>query len=243
MSLLVSVCAVCAILTWPAGRSAAAVRARSARLIASSPPSEPGAGRWSWLTRWRSRARRGTERGQAAAPEWLPVFDQLAASLRVGLPPAEALRLAIRGAPPRVQHLVQGVLAAAQDGRQCAAAWRRAARAADRLELHLLARSWAISEQLGAPLADAVDSAARAARSQRELSSRLATATAGARTTATILSLLPVAGVGVALLMGIRPADLYGSPTALASLGAGLLLIVAGRVVVNGMVDRVAEPG
>lgn len=184
-----------------------------------------------------------TGRPDTGAGDWLPVLDNLAAALRVGLPPAEALQLATRGAPTHVRSTVEAVLVASRDGRQCGPAWARAAREADRRELHLLARSWAISEQLGAPLADAVDSAARSARSQRELSSRLATATAGARTTATILSLLPVVGVGVALLMGIGPADLYGSPAALMSLAAGLLLLGGGRVVVNGMVARVSEPG
>ena len=169
------------------------------------------------------------------------MLDELAAALRAGLPPAEALALAADSSVPAVQERLRVVLEAAREGRPCAPAWVRTARASARTELELLARSWAISEQLGAPLADAVDSAARSARSHRELSGALETATAGARTTATLLTLLPIAGIGIALTMGIGPTELYGSPVALVSLLAGLALIGVGRVVVGGMVDRVAE--
>lgn len=169
------------------------------------------------------------------------MLDELAAALRAGLPPAEALALAADSSAPAVQERLKVVLEAAREGRPCAPAWVRTARASARTELELLARSWAISEQLGAPLADAVDSAARSARAHRELSGALDTATAGARTTATLLTLLPIAGIGIALTMGIGPTELYGSPVALVSLLAGLALIGVGRVVVGGMVDRVAE--
>ena len=241
MSSLSALLAALTVLVYPRGRAEGALRARREATLAGNVSEESPTG---WGPGWVAAASRLGARGRGlrnGADEWLPVLDQLAASLRAGLPPAEVLALATEGSRGAVRWSLEGVLEAAREGRQCAPAWARAARSAGRVELELLARSWAISEQLGAPLADAVDSAARSARSQRELSSRLATATAGASATATILSLLPLAGVGVALLMGIAPTDLYGSSTALVSLVLGLLLIAVGRVVVNGMVDRVME--
>ncbi|WP_162802173.1 type II secretion system F family protein [Ornithinimicrobium murale] len=172
---------------------------------------------------------------------WLPLLDQLSSSLRVGLPPAEALALSLRGSEERVREQLAGVLDAARAGRACGPAWLRAARSAQSGELELLARSWLISERLGAPLADAVDSAGRALRSGRDLASRLETATVGARTTAAILSLLPVAGLGIALLMGIGPNELYGTPVALLSLGLGVAVILVGRLIVARMITRVVR--
>lgn len=182
-----------------------------------------------------------TRRRADDAARWLPVLDQLSAALRVGLPPAEALTLALRECPAAAADLVRPVLASAAQGRACGPTWLRVARAANSSDLEVLARSWLISERLGAPLADAVDSAARAMRAARDLSSSLQTATVGARTTARILTLLPVAGVGIALLMGIGPLELYGTVPAIASLVLGGVAIAIGRVIVARMIDRVVH--
>lgn len=239
MSLFAGLCVLAAVLSWPARRAERAVRARSARdrPLAGNP-----------TRRWRTALTRGGRRlglaGRGPGSEsahWLPLLDQLSASLRVGLPPAEALALALRGSEEHVRERLAVVVDAAREGRACGPAWLRAARSARSAELELLARSWLISERLGAPLADAVDSAGRALRSGRDLASRLETATVGARTTATILTLLPVAGIGIALLMGIAPRQLYGTPAALASLTVGAAVIVVGRIIVSRMISRVVH--
>lgn len=239
MTGLCTLCVVAAVLTWPARRTERAVRARATR------DQTRAGGTWLPFRAGLARAaRRVGLSGRGAVSEsarWLPLLDQLSASLRVGLPPAEALALALRGSEDGVRERLTMVVEAARDGRACGPAWLRAARAARSAELELLARSWLISERLGAPLADAVDSAARALRSGRDLASRLETATAGARTTATILTLLPVAGLGVAVLMGISPVELYGTPVALVSLGAGVGMVVVGRLVVSRMITQVVH--
>lgn len=238
MSELAGLCCLLAVLIWPAGRAERAVRSR----VTSDGP--PVGAPWQ---RWRDRisgagGRLGLSKGRGPeSSRWLPVLDQLSASLRVGLPPAEALALSLTGCEETVRERLSVVLHAAREGRVCGPAWLRAARSARSTELELLARSWLVSERLGAPLADAVDSAGRALRSGRDLASRLETATVGARTTATILSLLPVAGVGIALLMGIGPTELYGTPLALASLALGIAVILIGRLVVRRMIDRVVQ--
>lgn len=236
MSTVAALLTALAVLVWPGRRAARAVRAGALRHTGSA---ESGVSRWRGAVT-SARGRLGWS-GRARTRDsdlWLPVLDQLAASLRAGLPPTDALSLALTGASGPVRTAVAVVLDAARDGRPCAPAWARVARSASSPEVELLARSWAVSEQLGAPLADAVVSTARALRSRRDLASRLETATAGARTTATILTLLPLAGVGLALLMGIGPTTLYGSVPAVVSLLGGLLLLIMGRVVVTGMISR-----
>lgn len=238
MSEMAGLCALLAVLTWPAGRAERAVWARVTR---DGPPTDTAWQRWrDSITQAGRRLGLSKGRGPESA-RWLPLLDQLSASLRVGLPPAEALSLSLTGSDESVRDRLSVVLHAARVGRACGPAWLRAARSARSPELELLARSWLISERLGAPLADAVDSAGRALRAGRDLASRLETATVGARTTATILSLLPVAGVGIALLMGIGPVELYGTPAALASLVLGIAVILVGRLIVTRMIDRVVH--
>lgn len=239
MSALAACAAALMVIAWPAGRAQRAVRARWGR-----DRNGRGSGLGRALLPWRVGARRlglAVRRPGADAARWLPLLDQLAAALRVGLPPAEALTLALRGAPEAMRDQLDPVVTAAQEGRACGPAWLRTARSAGSAELELLARSWLISERLGAPLADAVDSAGRGLRSARDLASKLETATVGARSTALILTLLPVAGVGIALLMGIGPAQLYGSAPALVSLALGVLLMMGGRVIVTRMIAGVVR--
>lgn len=233
----VALLTVLAVLAWPGRRSARAVGAGLRRHLGPRDVGNPPWGApWSALRRVAGGSRSGP-----GSSQWLPVLDQLAAALRAGLPPGEALAMALTGGSPVVREALTVVLEAARDGRPCAPAWARVARSTPGPQVELLARSWAVSERLGAPLADAVDSASRALRSRRDLDSRVETATAGARTTAAILTLLPVAGIGLALLMGIGPSTLYGSWPAVLSLLAGLLLLAAGRVVVTGMITRATE--
>ena len=234
MTTLAAVLAGLALLVWPRGRQVRAVRclvARGRRPESHGPSSS---------RRWCGRRlfSRISLREPEGAGQWLPLLDELSAALGCGLAPVDALGMALSASPPTVRTALTPVLQAAREGRPGGPAWTRAARIASDPHLELLARSWAISEQLGAPLADGVDSAARAMRSDRDLSNRLAATTAGARTTANILTALPVAGVGVALMMGIGPRELYGSAVAMASLGCGLLLIGAGRLVVTRMIAR-----
>lgn len=226
-----------AVVVWPARRSARAVRSRLRGPDFPDHEHAPGLGERAM----RAGRRLGLPGSRSAGHtgQWLSVLDELSASLRAGLPAGEALAMSVTSSPATVRTVLLPVLEAAQDGRPGAAAWLRAARSATGGELELVARSWAISEQLGAPLADAVESAARGLRDERALRGRLDAATAGARTTANILTLLPVAGVGIALLMGIGPAELYGSGLALTSLAAGVVLIAVGRVVVTRMIRRV----
>jgi len=239
IGLLASVGAALAVLCWPHRRGRRAAGAEALRVRA-----DQGRRRSGWqqvVAAARARLVGGAGQSGQDVTRWLPLLDQLSAALRVGLPPAEALALALRAAAVPVRDDLLGVLQAAREGRACGPAWLRVARSTSSTELALLARAWLVSARLGAPLADAVDNAAHAMRSHRELASALETATAGARTTALILTLLPVAGVGIALLMGVTPGELYASPAALVSLSLGVVLILIGRLVVARMIAAVEQ--
>src|SRR5690606_21478163 len=97
-----------------------------------------------------------------------------------------------------------------------AAALGRVARVRGDEHLGRVARAWALSERTGAGLAEAVEAAARSGRQAVDHTRRVRAATAGARASVTLLTLLPVGGTGV-----------------------GLLLVLAGRLVVARMVTRV----
>ena len=125
----------------------------------------------------------------------------LAADLRAGQQPAHALA-ALRTADPRAG-LLHGSVA--------------------------LAAVWAVSERSGAPAAavlDRVEEDLRAtARQQREVGAQLA----GARSTAGLLALLPLLGIGLGAAMGADPLYvLLGTPAGQLALLVGVGLDAAG---------------
>lgn len=255
------------VLLWPPGPAARAVTALSARPGRGAAPRSLGDGlsgrtggigrRASELSSTRARARAARARALAAlrrvlghrAPVAAPagndvveLLDALGAALAAGLTPAEAVRVARLGeSAPAVDDVVRAVQEAAADGHPTGPVWERGARRCGHPDLATLARAWTLSERLGCPLSDSVRSAAATARTRTLLQQRLAAATAGARATCTLLSLLPLGGVGMALFLGLDPLTLYASPIAAGSAGLGLVLLLGGRVVVRRMVDSVGQ--
>ncbi len=186
-----------------------------------------------WARRWRSRS--------LGVVDVLPLLDGLSASLAAGLTPEESLKMAANGAEPTVALSLRPVIEAAEEGRPLGGAWQRVARSEGDRDLASLARAWVISERLGCPLADAVATTASTSRARTVLTQRLDSATAGARATCALLSALPLGGVGIALMLGIDPVTLYGSPIAMASALVGVGLLLAGRWLVNRMISGVAK--
>src|SRR5690606_28032620 len=115
----------------------------------------------------------------------------------------------------------------------------RVARVTGDEDLARVARAWALSEGTGCSLADAVASAVRAGRSHLEHHRQVRAATAGARATVALLSLLPLGGAAVGVLLGVPPDRLYASPVAVASAAVGVLMVLLGRAVVSRMIKRV----
>lgn len=211
--------------------------------------------------------RLGVGRADRARDLELRVLDGLAAALEAGLPVPQAVTLAVSGAPSqtgRTQGLSRrgqrrrrrgpgrgggGELApasgwdelarAAAQGQALAPVWQRLARREDSPTLDSVARAWRVSALTGAPLARGIRVSAHVSRERRRLERAVQVATAGARATVTVLTLLPLAGVGLAVVLGVSPVALYAHPVALASAGAGAVLVVVGQFWSRRLVGRV----
>lgn len=193
----------------------------------------------------RLRGLRHRLRGEERASQEVQLLDGLAAALDAGLSTEHALHVTLE---PLARTGADGVAAAgpwselaraAREGQPLAPSWSRLARRTGSRTAASVARAWAVAAATGAPLASAVRSSAHAARERHRLERAVEAATAGARATATVLAMLPVAGVGLAALLGVGPGTLYGDPVALASAGAGALLLAAGHLTVRRMVRSV----
>lgn len=229
---LAALCCLSAVLLWPT-RSGLRGRAATALLAGPSPRDTVNLVRGvrSWLPR------------RAGRLDILPLLDGLSASLAAGLTPEESLRMASQASTDvGVRAMLMPVLEAAQEGRPLGVPWQRVAREHDHPDLSSLARAWLISERLGCPLSDAVATTASTSRSRTMMNQRLSSATAGAKATSALLSVLPIGGIGIALMLGIDPLTLYGNPLSLASALCGLCVLMGGRWMVNFLIGRVG-PG
>lgn len=156
----------------------------------------------------------------------------MAAELRAGQPPELALRVAVIEAGPLV-----GEPADAESLR------RMAEREEGLWELAYLAACWEVASETGAGLAAVVDDLAANLTEQEELRAEASARTAGPRTTAVMLSGLPLVGLAMSAGLGGAPWEfLFTTPVGLLCLGGGLLLDLIGawwtQRLVRGAVDR-----
>lgn len=175
----------------------------------------------------------------------LQVLDGLSAALEAGLPVPQAVTLAVSrvqsGAGDRPELEWDELARAASQGQALAPVWQRLARRSGSPTLSSVARAWRVATLTGAPLARAVRVSAHVSRERRRLERAVQVATAGARATVTVLTLLPLAGVGLAAVLGVAPTSLYAHPVALASAGTGVVLVLVGQVWSRRMVTRVLQ--
>lgn len=166
-----------------------------------------------WLDRVRA-ARQGGERRRAV----ITLCRTLAAELRAGQPPEEALRLAAFQAGPAVDPVSD------------AASLRTVAESdPDLAALSYLAVCWDVAAETGAGLATVVDGLAENLTEQEEQRAEALARTAGPRTTAFVLGGLPVVGVFMSGGLGGSPlAFLFTTPLGLACLVGGVVLDVLG---------------
>ena len=202
---------------------------------------------------------RGVFRGRM--PHWLPghratgistrdllaLLEAIAPALEAGMAPASALRIAADsrcdpGCPDELDVLVRAMASSSADGSKLGPLWRQASKSAGSAELLLLAQAWSLTEDLGAPLAQAVRTTAGLLEARIAHERRLIAAVAGARATVNVLTVLPVGGPLLALVLGIGPGELYGSSRLTqGSLALGLCLAFIGRWWVARMVRAVAR--
>lgn len=188
--------------------------------------------------------RRESRRRSQRAAEILNIVEATGPALRAGLTPAAALLL-VANEPDATggrSGLAQRLEAAASSGQPLGPVWLDLGREESSGELGLVGRAWTLSETLGAPLADAVETAAALLRGRASQRRRLASATAGAKATMDLLTVLPLAGPLLGIAVGIDPRELYGaSALAEASCVAGVLLALLGRLWVRRMLDGVTR--
>ena len=198
---------------------------------------------WERGRRWR----RGLAAERVSAQDLLSLLDAISTALEAGVAPASALRIAAdsrsgSGRPDPLAVLAKDMASAAADGATLGPLWRAAAESAGSPELLLLAQAWSLTEDIGAPLAQAVRTTAALLQARIAHERRLAAAVAGAKATVNLLTVLPIAGPLLALVLGIGPAELFGgSRLTQGSLLLGLCLAGIGRWWVRWMVRAVAR--
>lgn len=245
-----------ALLLWPP-RPAGRGRGHGAARSPSDPGGSPGGRPDGTLARAQPvglRARLGAvvtrARGTASlqrrtrAAE-LQVLDGLAATLEAGLPVARGVQLAVAEVAPDLRPHSAAAWAAlgraATEGQQLGPAWERLARHTRSPTLVPVARAWRVADLTGAPLAGALRVSAHAARERHRLGRAVEAAVAGPRATVTVLTLLPLAGVGLAAVLGVGPTRLYGDPVAQAAVGSGAVLLLLGQAWVRRLVAGVTK--
>lgn len=224
--------------------SAPPVREAGGSTDAESLPSLEAGSTMPGVARRLGTALRARLSGRSEIRGELQLLDDVSAALEAGLPVGRAVTLALAHGPSgsvREEQAWTSLSRAALEGQELAPAWARAARTTGSPALAVVARAWRVASLSGAPLADALRVSAHTARERQRLERAVDTATAGARATATVLTLLPLAGVGLAAVLGVPPTMLYGSPAAWASVGAGAMLLLAGQVLVRRLVGRVLK--
>jgi tight adherence protein B len=195
----------------------------------------------------RERARRlwSTEvRFGPAETAWVADFAELAAvGLDAGLPGVDAARLACAvGAGASVQMREVGELIAATeaDGGQVGDALRHAA--GDHGDLAFLAAAWRLSEEFGVASAPAARLTAQVLRERSASVERRTVLAAGPRASMWLLTLLPLSGPLVAVLLGLPVAEVYGDGAAGLTAVVGLGATALGWVWSRRLLGRALRP-
>jgi tight adherence protein B len=114
--------------------------------------------------------------------------------------------------------------------RAAPAAFPRAAGREPRIWLELAA-CFDVAEASGCPLADVLARFAAQLEVEDDADAARQTALAGPKATVSLLTWLPMMGLGLGMALGVDPlAMLFGTPLGMAALAAGAALTVAGRI-------------
>lgn len=164
------------------------------------------AGAGTWLVRRRLRIRRAAERDARAAAELADSLARITDELRTGAHPAAALA-GIADDGPLARELLGAAGTAARLGEPVPDALRRTCtdRPVAAKDLERVAAAWELADRHGAPLADLLAGVLTDVRWRLAHGTRVRAQLAGPRATASVLTALPLAGIGLGQLMGIAP--------------------------------------
>jgi tight adherence protein B len=110
-------------------------------------------------------------------------------------------------------------------------------------DLEVLSRAWRLTEEVGAAASATTTAAAAAVRARQLERARTEALVAGPRASMWLLTVLPLTGPVIGLLVGIGPARLYGSPSARVSAVVGLVLASLGWLWAGRLLRRARRPG
>jgi tight adherence protein B len=165
----------------------------------------------------------------------MAALDLLAAELRAGIVPRQAIGALADDAPA-----LRPAAAAAAHGGDVAEALRAASAEAGAGALAELAAAWHVAERAGAPLAHVLDRVSTAARDDAEVDREVQAEAAPARATGRLMAVLPVLGLSLGAGMGADPVHvLTGTVVGACCLAGGLALACAGIVWVDRIVASV----
>jgi tight adherence protein B len=232
MTVLVVVLVVVAVCVWPR-RGPVLLRglAGQRRLAEARGARGPGLGRPALLARVRAVWRRELRFGRVRRG-WVCDFAELSAvGLDAGLPAAEAARLACdvggSGASgPQIAALGERVAAARARGGSVGECLREAAEADP--DLAFLAAAWQLADEFGVATAPAARASAAVLRERAASDDRRTVLAAGPRASMWLLTLLPLSGPLVGLVLGLPVTEVYGSDVSLVAAGCGLCLTALG---------------
>ncbi|WP_375426625.1 type II secretion system F family protein [uncultured Friedmanniella sp.] len=184
------------------------------------------------LVSLRARRRRA-ERARLAVAEAASV---LAANLRVGLVPAQALAVAAVSCP-----VLEEGRATLGMGGDVPARWRRQAVGEGFGGLRELARAWQVSGISGASLTGTLEEVAAGLAADQSLRSVVGSELAAPRATGKLMAALPALGIGMGYLIGGDPLDwLAGSHAGWACLILGVGLACTGVLWIENLARRAA---
>lgn len=182
------------------------------------------------LTVWRRwQSRRRLHKSLAAVDGLTEAVRALVAGLRAGHHPAEAAESAAADARPSAAVAMRAIAASARldgDPRQVLGATTGPELTA---VLTRVSRAWSLAQRHGLPLADVLDAVSRDLDQRGRFTRQVLARLAGPKSSATVLSLLPVLGLGLGEAMGARPLHLLTStPAGGVLLTIGVVLLCAG---------------
>ncbi len=170
----------------------------------------------------RLRDRTRSRQSLAAVDGLAEALRSLVSGLRAGAHPAAAAESAAADAQPDAAATMRAIAAAARLDGDVARTIGTAGPPALAAALARVSKAWHLAQRHGLPLADVLDAVRRDLEQRARFARQVLARMAGPKSSATVLSLLPVLGIVLGEGIGARPLHL------LASTDVGQLLLLVG---------------
>lgn len=214
----------------PLGTAAPLVAAGLVGLLVAGPAGAGTGALLAFVVRRRRRSARTARATTAAAEQLADALRRITDELRAGSHPTATLA-GVDADGPLAREILAPATAAAQLGDDVPGALRRAAagRPAVAADVERVAGAWALADRHGVPLADLLAGAQEDIRWGFRFGNTVRAQLAGPRATATVLTVLPLVGIGLGQMVGADPvAVLRGGVLGQALLVVGVALAAAG---------------